>query len=110
MADIDQFILGFLFIFIGLFSVFIFLRRREQKVYFSLSFGAFVFCVGTTLIAQHSMRQLLFDAPIVWYYPVFTFAYLITVGLYASIEQILGAGYKSIIRRIWQFHKDSRRQ
>jgi len=104
MADIDQFILGFLFIFIGLFSVFIFLRRREQKVYFSLSFGAFVLCFGTAMLVQHTISQLLFDAPIVRYY-LFTFAYyLFPAGLYASIEQVFGAGYKSIVRRIWQLN------
>ncbi|MBC8235137.1 hypothetical protein H8E77_36790 [bacterium] len=65
---IDMVILGCLFIFIGLFSISIFLRRKGQKEYNSLSFGCFSLCIGIGLTVANPAGQLLFDAPIVFYY------------------------------------------
>jgi hypothetical protein len=104
--SIDHLILGFLFLFIGMLSILIFLPRRKQPVYFSLSFGLFAICFGILEIGGYGrdISQLLFDVPIVLDYLTYIAAYLIPAALYASVEQIYGAGYKAIIRRLWQFH------
>ena len=103
-ASIEAIVFGSLFVFIGLSSIAIFLKRRAQNPYYFLSFGGFSLCIGISLIAPNPITQLFFDKPVICYYLYMTSLYLITVGFYAFVEQIFGEGYKSIIRRLWQLH------
>jgi len=102
--NIDSVILGFLFIFIGLFSIFIFFKRFKQKAFFPFTFGAFSICIGLFYVIQNPMSQLLFNAPIITYYLGFAALRFFPGSLYAFFEYIVGARYKKIVRRLWQLH------
>jgi len=101
---IASFILGVLFCFVGLFSVFIYFRRRKQKPYSALSFGAFAICMGLNHLAGSLVSHLIIRNYAVWYYLVTTAFLSWPIGLYLFIDQILGRGYKGLIRRLWQAH------
>ncbi|MFC1717811.1 sensor histidine kinase, partial [Candidatus Poribacteria bacterium] len=48
--------------------------------------------------------QLFIDSPVVGYYLNFVTFFLFPIPLYIFTELIIGRGYKSLIRRIWQVH------
>lgn len=100
----DQFVLGFIFIFVGLFSVFVFLRRRKQKVYYTLSFGAFSICFGLFGISSSEFTVYFIQAPKFWYFALGIPLYLFPAFLYIFMEQTIGFEYKSIIKKLWQAH------
>ena len=102
--NIESFILGPLLSFIGLFSIFIYFRRRRQKLRLVLSFGAFAICIGIGNLLANPIIQLSDEAAFVKYCLAATSSLLWPVGLYIFVEQVLGRGYKSLVRRIWQFH------
>lgn len=101
---VTSLVLSFLFCFAGLFSVFIYFRRRKQKPYFALSFGAFAICMGINHIAGSLVSHLIIRQYAVWYYLVTAAFLLWPIGLYIFIEQIFGRGSRSLIRRLWQIH------
>ncbi len=100
--NIDSVILGSLFIFIGLFSVFVFIRRFQQKAFFSLSFGAFSVFIGLFYVFLNPISAYLIDSPNVRYYLGLVAYFLFPVCLYIFLENVIGTG--KAIRRIWQLH------
>ncbi len=102
--EIDSFILGPIFSFAGLFAVFIFLRRKKQKLYIVLFFGAFAIFTGINELVANPIIQVSTWAIGVRYHLAMLSTVLWPIGLYLFIEQVLGRGYKSLIRRIWQAH------
>lgn len=100
--NIDSIIIGFIFVFIGLFSIFIFLKRFEQKIYLILTFGLFSFCVGLFYISFDHTGRLFIEPPALRYYFGFFSYLLFPVALYAFIEELVGKNI--VIRRIWQIH------
>jgi len=102
--NLADFVLGPLFTFVGLFCFFIYFRRRKQKLYILLSFGAFAICGGMGHLSANVAAQLSTRAIGLRYYLTVAPALLWPIALYIFVEQILGRGYKSLIRRIWQVH------
>ena len=100
----ESFILGPLFTLAGLFAIFVYLRRRKQKLYIALAFGAFVTCLGIAELIGNPIVALSSRAIVVRYFLAVTTALLWPVGFYIFIEQVIGRGYKSLIRRLWQVH------
>jgi len=99
---IQLIIFGFIFIVTGLIPLLIFIKKRE-KVYFA--FGLFAISIGFWAISDSiKILQLFFDMPKQLFIMFFTFIFLTPVGLCLYFEQIFGAGFKSIIRRLWQVH------
>ena len=97
-------ILGGFFIFIGLFSLTTLFERGAHKTYAALGFGLFTTFIGLAFIAAHPATQLLVQAPEVWFYSLFVSFLIFPIGLILFVDQIIGTGYKSIIRRLWQIH------
>ena len=123
--EIQLIVLGFLFIAIGLGPLLLFIGRhfvsiakfvlersegtalrsklREEKVY--VAFGFFAISVGmATMSNAESLLQLFFGLPWLLFSTLVIFSFLAPVGMCMYFEQIFGAGYKSIIRRLWQIH------
>ncbi len=100
--NLDSVVLGTLFIFIGLFSVSIFIMRYKEKVVFPLSFGGFSLSIGLYYVLFDPASHILLDMPAITYYLGFTAFLLFPVGLFAFFEHIIGPN--TIIRRIWQLH------
>ena len=102
--DIGSFIMGPLLSFVGLFSIFVYFRRKRQRLHTVVSFGAFAICIGIGHLAGNSVLQLSARGVGLRYYLAAISAVLWPIALYIFAEQILGRGYKSLIRRIWQAH------
>lgn len=103
--SIDSFILGCLFLFLGLSLIIIFTgAKRSQKSFLAL--GTSSFCAGLWLISETNMRQVLFDIPIYcWTYLAIGSFYLMPAGLCAFVEQIFGGSRcRLILRRLWQIN------
>ena len=123
--EIQLIVLGFLFIAIGLGPLLLFIGRhsvsiakfvlersegaalrsklREEKI--RVGFGFFAISVGMATMANaESLLQLFFGLPWFLFSTFVIFSFLAPVGMCMYFEQIFGAGYKSIIRRLWQIH------
>lgn len=104
-SSIDSFILGTLFVFLGLSLIIIFTGvKKSQKSFLALGFSSF--CAGMWLISETNIRQILFDFPInCWIYLAIGSFYLMPVGLCAFVEQIFGdCRFRLILRRLWQIN------
>jgi signal transduction histidine kinase len=99
-----RFIVGAFCVFIGLFSLAIYLDRSVRRAYAALSFGLFSTFIGIVFIAIVSPVLLLVPAPVFWYYALFISFFLFPPALIAFVDQVIGPGYKSFVRRLWQFH------
>jgi len=101
-ANIDSTIIGFVFLFIGLFSFFVFLKRLKKRNYLLSNFGFFSFCVGLFYISFDHTGRLFIEQSFLRYYIGFFSYLLFPVGLFAFLEKLIGRNI--IIRRIWQLH------
>ncbi len=97
-------ILGGFFIFIGLFSLTTLFERGAHKTYAALGFGLFTTFIGLAFIAAHPATALLVQASKFWFYSLFLSFLIFPIGLILFVDQVIGTGYKSIIRRLWQIH------
>lgn len=104
-----QFILSFIFIFAGLFAVFVYLRRKNEKNYADisskvfLSCGAFVIFMGISQLGSSPTSQLFIKSPAALYYMSIGAIYMCPIAFHIFFEEIIGSGYKNLVRRIWQF-------
>lgn len=101
-VNIDSIIIGFIFIFIGLFSIFIFLKRFKTRNYLLSSFGFFSLCVGLFYVSFDHTSSLFIHASYLRYFIGFASYMLFPVGLYAFLEKLLSGNI--VLRRIWQIH------
>jgi signal transduction histidine kinase len=102
--SIDYLILAGLFIFLGLVLIIIFaLESCEQKSFLALGFSSI--CVGSWLVAETNMKQILFDIPVHWstYIAIASF-YLMPIGFCAFVEQIFGGRYNKMLQRLRQVY------
>jgi signal transduction histidine kinase len=99
-----HFIVGAFCVFIGLFSLAIYLDRSVRRAYAALSFGLFSTFIGIVFIAVISPIVLLVPAPAFWYYALFISFLLFPPALIAFVDQVIGPGYKYFVRRLWQLH------
>ncbi len=100
VRDLRRIVLGLLAVFAGVLECVVFLRRREQRLH--LAFGGFAVTIGVFMLSQTSLAQLIADAPMFWTYVVFGSLYLTPVGVLAFVEELLGPGPASLLRRARQ--------
>jgi signal transduction histidine kinase len=96
----ERFSFGFLYLVCGLLfiSIALFLSRQWVIVSFSL----FLSFYGLYSICQTPIIYLFFDSPIFWTYAELISLYIWVGGMLSFVEQMFGAGYYKIIRRLWQ--------
>ncbi len=98
-SEIYAVLFGTFMIIIGLAAVALALFRWKPNDLSLISFGVFCFFYG----ARSSAIQFLVDAPLeFWAYWRWFLTYLTPVPVWIFFEQIIGRGWKSSIRRIWQ--------
>jgi len=101
-SNIESVIIGFFFIFIGLFSVFIFFKRFKRRPVLPLTFGLFSFSIGIFYVTIDRTGGLFLESATLRYYAAF-FSYLMfPVGLYAFFDNLVGGN--RIVKWIWQAH------
>ncbi|MCK5454381.1 MAG: hypothetical protein KAJ16_08465, partial [Calditrichia bacterium] len=102
--ELDQIVLGVLFFFTGLFSIFVTaMRKHTGKAMASFSFAILTLCGGGMLISGVTIRLLFFNNPVFWYYFNGFSQLFFPVGVFLFYEKTFGAGFLSIFRRFWQF-------
>lgn len=102
--DILQVFVGVFCIFIGLFSILIYLDPNIRGAFAPLIFGFFSASIGMTFIALSSSVLVVVRAPEFWYWALFLAFLIFPPALLAFVDQVIGPGYKKFIRRLWQFH------
>ena len=101
--DFHLLILGILFVTVGFVPLLIFIRKRQEKVYFA--FALFSISFGFWSIADAiKLVTVLTDFIGPAFNVLFVFPYFTPVGLCLYFEQIFGVGYRSIILRLRQIH------
>jgi signal transduction histidine kinase len=101
--NLDQFILGFFFIFIGTFGFIVFIKDSKQKTFFS--FGLFLFCSGIYAVFMTPTWRLLFKEFGPWqYFAELVSLYFVPIGILLFVEQNLKSGLMIWVRRLWQIH------
>ena len=94
-----EFLFGSFLLFIGLTTIVLSLFRWKANDLSLISFGAFCFAYG----ARTSALQFLFDLPLpFWSYTQWFITYLVPIPAWLFVEQFLGKGWKSSVRRLWQ--------
>ena len=98
-SDLLEFLFGSFLLFIGLTTIVLSLFRWKAKDLSLISFGAFCFFYGARTKALH----ILFDISLpFWSYTHWFITYLVPIPAWLFVEQFLGKGWKSSIRRLWQ--------
>jgi signal transduction histidine kinase len=102
IENLDSIVLGHIFIFVGLFSAFIYFRRFKEQFIYAFSFGFFSFTIGLYFVLLDPSTHILMDFPELTYYAGFFAFLLFPVGLYAFLEHIIGSN--KLIRAFWILH------
>ncbi len=103
IADLDQVVLGSLFVLVGLAALGILLQyRRDKKTI--VSFALLSINLGLVTLFQTETVEIAFRIPYLFDYLNLSFVFLLPVSLAYFFEQVFGAGYKRMVRRIWQIH------
>jgi signal transduction histidine kinase len=100
-SGLDQVILGFLLVIIGLFGLYTFLRGQGR---IALSFGLLSVCVGLYTMSGASTRPFLPDAPALWWYVFYIGLYFFPVGMWSFFELVFAPSGGRFFRRLWQLH------
>lgn len=95
-------ILAVFFVLLGLSAILLSFNRQEKKSY--ISFGLLAIVIGLYTISISDFFTLFSRKYLFWDYVHYASFYLIPVCAYLFFEEMLGAGYKTIIRRLWQIH------
>jgi sigma-B regulation protein RsbU (phosphoserine phosphatase) len=102
-ADVGQILLAVLFVSVGVAVLILAGLRRRFKDLSLVSFGVCGVLYGVRLFSSSGTTPLLFDVPpILWVYTTAFITYAIPVPFVVFLEQFMGRGWKSSIRRLWQ--------
>jgi sigma-B regulation protein RsbU (phosphoserine phosphatase) len=94
-----EFLFGSFLLFIGLAATVLSLFRWKANDLSLILFGAFCLLYG----ARTNALRLIFDIPIpMWSFPHWFITYLVPIPAWLFVEQLIGKGWKSSIRRLWQ--------
>lgn len=100
--DLLKLVFGSFYILIGLFSLLIYLKFRNQNPY--LYFSIFSCFFGVYSICRTSLIFLFLDVPLLWIYIELFSLFLGVIGIVALLWAMFGDGHYSIIRRLVQAH------
>ncbi len=102
-ANILLILLGVLLAAMGVSAIAIFTLRWKTKDLSLISFGVFCALYGVRLLVRTDVLELFFDvSPGFWNTLENVITYIINIPSLVFIEQVLGRGWKSSIRRLWQ--------
>lgn len=95
-------VLGVFFALLGFTAILLSFNRQEKKAYFY--FGLLSILVGLYTISQSYIINIFISDYVKLKYFEYVSFYLIPISLYLFFEEIVGEGYRPIIRRLWQIH------
>ena len=95
-------LLGYLFLLVGMYTLFAHAVRRRYGLSFSPWFAFMAICLGVSQLLSSNV-MFMFSDHAEWIYHVGLLATLLfPVGLWRFIEIFLGRGWMGLIRRCWQ--------
>ncbi|MFQ5569693.1 MAG: ATP-binding protein [Rhodothermales bacterium] len=103
-TDLAPLLIGIILVVAGLLLLLLLLKGRErQRALLLFYLGLFSLCFGVQYVANHFASYFILNIPAALYYTNALF-YLFPVGILGFFEQMIGAGFKAVIRRLWQGH------
>jgi signal transduction histidine kinase len=102
--NILQILVGIFCVFIGLFSILLYLDPSIRGAFAPLIFGIFSSSIGVAFLVLSPSLLLLVRAPEFYYWALFLAFLIFPPALLAFVDQVIGTGYRDFIRRLWQFH------
>ena len=104
-SDVPSIVYGLFFSLFGYIVIVLSLYLPKPSNRAALAFGVLGALYGTRILIGSQLSRLVFDAPpIVWNYLNDFLTYLMPVASTLFFVQILGKGWKSVIRRLLQLH------
>jgi two-component system sensor histidine kinase ChiS len=100
--DIDNLVLGFFLLAVGIFALFILAKNKNHQEY--LPFGFAAIAIALQLLVYTETIFLLIKLPILLYNIRSLSLYAIPGFFYNFYEHIFGSGYKKVIKKLWQIH------
>ncbi len=98
-------VIGVFMVVVGLVVLLLLIFTRDrQRVWLLFYASLFAFCFGINYVVNRTATHFIFMAPPVFMYYLNTLFFLFPVGLLGFFEQMIGAGYKGVIRRLRQAH------
>ncbi|PCJ22688.1 MAG: hypothetical protein COA96_13640 [SAR86 cluster bacterium] len=101
-SEVDNILFGSLFIFLGIFSLFLFVKNSFEKIY--LGYGVFTLGMGCWTWSTTVLLHWLIYAPELWFYIYQISLYTATAGFFYFSEQILNPELKKYARFLWISH------
>jgi signal transduction histidine kinase len=95
-------LLGCLFIFVGLFSGVLTVRRLKDRAFTSLAFGIFAFFIGVFYVFENPLAAYLIESPGIKLYARHGSYLLFPVGLYLFLQHVIGAN--KVTQSLWLSH------
>ena len=100
-GNMVEFLIGIVFFFIGLLVLLILFKEKDRSNRLMLLFfSEFLLSVSLLYIGSNFISRLMIPRPVLWYYMTMAFLFF-PVGLLGFFEQVIGSGYKSIVRWLW---------
>jgi two-component system, sporulation sensor kinase E len=96
----ERFSFGFLYLICGL--IFIIIAASLSRQWVFVSFSIFIFFYGLYNICLTPIIYFFYDSSLFWTYTELISLYVWVGGMLSFVEQMFGAGYLKIIRRLWQ--------
>ncbi|EMY70409.1 PP2C family protein-serine/threonine phosphatase [Leptospira vanthielii] len=94
--------LGFFFLILGLFSFYLFERRKKKQL---LAFTWFSSISGIHFLSQSGFFGLFYYDTVLFSFIIFIFTlFLIPISCLYFFDQLIGSGRWNVIRMMWQFH------
>lgn len=101
--DLKDTIPGFILIFVGLFTLLVFLFKR-RKLLISLPLSMFSICIGIHSISITNIaKEFIYNNPIFWYYTLNITKYLMPVFFFMAVRFMFKSKKSLIIKYLWQF-------
>lgn len=102
-SEILLIVIGILFLIIGVGSLVFYLTNIKKTLF--LSFSLFNIANAVYTLSFVLIKNYFLPFPVFWSYLFIYSSFLVLAPSLAHfLEKCFGAGYKSIIKRIWQFH------
>jgi PAS domain S-box-containing protein len=104
-SQLDQLLIGLFLFFLGIFLIYLYLRRkgnRKTPVLFSLGF--MTICVGLYTFSGTSFSQIIYDQPALWWYFSMFGLILFPVGLWSFIGQIIENERRQVFPKLAFIH------
>ncbi|MCK5148959.1 response regulator [bacterium] len=102
MSNLDEIILGSLFIILALCGIFFITRSNRDPIFIPVSL--LLMSMGVITLSNSPLLQTLVNAPMLFFYLDLFSMSIASVWGYLLLEKIIAERYRNVFRRFWQIH------